>query len=139
MKSCLPLPPSDDRALMVAAKRVRAPVLEDMRPSAGALFVARRLLPAAVPGDVDNPSRGVAPLEPLSGAVLLLGLWSALPAPALRLSIRGGLSSRGVLPCNRANFQLIDDFLTSPLTCFFLGGGWGRAFLRQGTRCRARW
>ena len=90
MKSCLPLPPSDDRALMVAAKRVRALILGEMRPSAGVLFVARRLSPAAVPGYADNPSRGVAPSEPLSGALPLLGWWSPLPAPAQRLSLRDG-------------------------------------------------
>eukprot|EP00904_Undaria_pinnatifida_P003786 jgi/Undpi1/13408/HiC_scaffold_8.g03067.m1 len=37
-----------------------------MRPLAGVLSVARRPSPAAVPGDVDDPSRGVAPSEPLS-------------------------------------------------------------------------
>ena len=98
VRRCLRLPPSDDRALIAAVKGVRALVLEEMRPSAGVLFVARRLSPAAVPGDVDDLSRGVAPSEPLSGALPLLGWRSPLPAPALRLSLRDGLSSRGVLP-----------------------------------------
>ena len=98
MKSCLPLPPSDDRALMVAAKRMRALVLEETRPSAGVLFVTRRPSPATVPGDVHDPSRGVAPSKPLSGALPLLGWRSSLPDPALRLSLRDGISSRGVLP-----------------------------------------
>ena len=82
----------------MVAKRVHALVLEEMRPSAGVLFVARRPSPAAVPGDVDVPSRGVAPSEPLSGALPLLGWRSLLPAHALRISLRDGLSSRYVLP-----------------------------------------
>ena len=73
MKICLPLPPPDDGALMAAAIRVRALVLEEKRPSAGTLFVARRSSPMVVPRDVDDSSRGVAPLEALSGAILLLG------------------------------------------------------------------
>ena len=77
---------------------MRALVLEEMRPLAGVLSVARRPSPAAVPGDVDDPSRGVAPSEPLSGALPPSGWRSPLAAPALRLSLRDGLSSRGVLP-----------------------------------------
>ena len=98
MKSCISLPPSNDRALMAAAKRVRAFVLDEMRPPAGVLFVARHPSPAAVPGDVDDHSRDVDPSEPLSDALPLLGWRSPLPAPALRLSPRDEISSRGVLP-----------------------------------------
>ena len=42
---------------MAAVKGARALVLEEMRPSGGVLFVARRPSPAAIPGDVDGERR----------------------------------------------------------------------------------
>ena len=83
---------------MGAAKRVCDPVLEEIRPSAGVLSVARRPVSAAVPGANNNPSRGVTPSEPLSGALPLFSWWTPLSIPALRLSLRDGLPSRGVHP-----------------------------------------
>ena len=78
----LPPPlPFDDCALTAAAIRVRVLVLEEARPSPGALVVSRRPSPGAVPAPVDDPSGAAAPLEPLADMVPLLGWRDSLLSP----------------------------------------------------------
>ena len=127
MKNCLPLPQSDDRALMVAAKRVRALVLEEMGPFAGVLFVVRRPSPAAVPVDLDDPRR--CPVGTSFRCVTTVGLvvTSSRPCPTPLPTGRIIVSRCATL--NRSNFHLIDAFLTSPLTCFSFGRGGGGGVL----------
>ena len=68
---------------MAAAIRMRDLVLEEIRPSAGALVVARRPPPVAVPVHVRDSSGAVVSLEPLTDEVPLSD-WLLPPStPAL--------------------------------------------------------
>ena len=73
MGCCPPTRPPDDRAVVAAAIRVCALVLVEIRSSAGALAVACRRLPAAIPACGDGLSGAGVPLGPLTGVVPLSG------------------------------------------------------------------
>ena len=109
---------------MEAAIRVRALVLEEIRPSAGTLFVARRPSPVAVSVPVGDPSGAVAPLESLTDVIPLSDWRSPHPTLALRLTLRDGLSSEHVM-YSLEQGQLPSDrcFLLSVASHMFISRG----------------